>query len=505
MRHIFRSLLLLLLAVALRAQSVELTILHYNDLHAQNVPATVNATIDGVRQKVDAGGYAVLKAYVDRERAGRDNVLLLHAGDDFQGTPISSITKGRSQFELLELMQPDVMTLGNHEFDYGTENLRQLLPTVTFPIVSANLWDKTRGAPFVPRYRVLHRAGMAIGVIGLAPTELKTLTMRSNVEDLDVLDAAMVTRHTMHELATRFGVRFFIILSHMGLQGDSALAANVPDIDVIVGGHSHTLLRKPKTVNGALIVQAGAKGRWLGRLDLTVDAATGTVEKSWGQVIETFVKDITPDPVMHARVRELEAVVDSGLSEVIGELVTDWKRSGRDDESNIGNWQADVMRDFAQADIAFQNAGGIRKNLDAGPITLRDMWEISPFGNEFVTFTVTGAQLESMLRYQAEKTGEFCLVSGLRFTYDYDAPPARALTVEVAGMPVDPARTYTVVTNSYVGGQLHDVFGLPEAEIDVRPAGAAAVDRDVFIDYVRAQKRIDSRKDGRITLKGKRK
>lgn len=504
MRLFSRTIALLLLAVSLRAQTVELTILHYNDLHAQNVPSTVNVTIDGEKQKAEVGGYAVLKAYVDRERAGRENVLLLHAGDDFQGTPISSITKGRSQFELLELMQPDAMTLGNHEFDYGANNLRQLLPTVTFPIVSANLWDKSRGAPFVPRYRVLRRGGMPIGIIGLAPPELKTLTMRSNVEDLDVLDAAMVTRHTMNELSERFGVRFFVVLSHMGVEADSALAASVPDIDVIVGGHSHSLLRKPKKVNGALIVQAGSKSRWLGRLDVTVDAAKGTVEKSWGQVIETFVKDVTPDPVMHAKVRKLESVVDSGLSEVIGELVTDWER-GRDGESNIGNWQADVMRDFAKADIAFQNSGGIRKNLAAGPITLRDMWEISPFANEFVVFTVTGEQLLAMLRFQAEKTGEFCQVGGLRFTYDYDAPSQDALSVEVGGAPVDPARTYTVVTNSYVGGQLHDVFGLPEAEIEVRPAGSAAVDRDVFIDYVRAQKRIDSKKDGRITLKGKRK
>lgn len=504
MRIIQRTLALFLLAVSLQAQTVDLTILHYNDFHAQNVPTTMNITVDGVKQKADVGGYAVLKAYVNRERAGRENVLLLHAGDDFQGTPISSITKGRSQFELLELMQPDVMTLGNHEFDYGADNLRALFPTVTFPIVSANLWDKSRGAPFVPRYRVLRRAGMSIGVIGLAPPDLKTLTLRSNVADLDVLDAAMATRQTMHELAERFGVKFFVVLSHMGVENDEALAAAVDGIDVIVGGHSHSLLRKPRNVNGTLIVQAGSKGRWLGRLDLTVDTAAGTVTKSWGQVIETVTGAVTPDPVMLAKVRSLEAVVDSGLSEVIGELVTPWVR-GRDGESNVGSWQADVMRDFAQADIAFQNSGGIRKNLDAGPITLRDMWEISPFANEFVVFTVTGTQLLSMLHFQARETGEFCQVSGLRFTYDYDAPADRALTVEVNGAPVDPQRRYTVVTNSYVGGMLHDVFGLPEAEIEVRPAGSAAVDRDVFIDYVRQQKRIDSHTDGRITLKGQRK
>ncbi|MBE0643369.1 MAG: bifunctional metallophosphatase/5'-nucleotidase [Bacteroidetes bacterium] len=504
MPTITRFLALLLLAGSLHAQQVELTILHYNDFHAQNVPMSVNAEVNGERQKIPVGGYAALKAYVDRERKQHTNTILLHAGDDFQGTPISSITRGASQFELLELMQPDAMTLGNHEFDYGADNLRHLFPTVTFPIISANLWDKRMGTPFVPRYRILHRGGMTIGVIGLAPMDLKTLTMRSNVADLDVLDAAMTVRNTIHELEQRFGARFIVVLSHSGVEADSALAATVDGIDVIVGGHSHTPLWKPKKVNGALIVQAGSKGRWLGRLDLKVDAAKGTVDSSWGQLIETRVNDITPDPVMLAKVKEMEAVVDSGLSEVIGELLTDWVR-GHDGESNMGNWQADVMRDFAKADVAFQNSGGIRKNLSAGPITLRDMWEISPFANEFVTFTVNGEQLLGMLRYQATKTGEFCQVGGLRFTYDFDAAPENALTAEVNGEAVDPARIYTVVTNSYVGGHLYDVFGLPEAEIAVRPAGSAAVDRDVFIDYVRAQKRIDSKKDGRITLKGSRK
>jgi 2',3'-cyclic-nucleotide 2'-phosphodiesterase (5'-nucleotidase family) len=504
MRTITRFLALLLLTVSLQAQTVELTILHYNDFHAQNVPVNINATINGEKQKIAVGGYAAMKAYVQRERAQRPNVILLHAGDDFQGTPISSITKGRSQFELLELMQPDAMTLGNHEFDYGADNLRQLFPTASFPIISANLWDKKMGAPFVPRYRILQRGGMTIGVIGLAPEDLALLTMRSNVSDLDVLDPAMATRQTMHELEQRFGARFIVVLSHMGVEADSALAATVEGIDVIVGGHSHSALWKPKKVGGTLIVQAGSKGRWLGRLDMKVDAAKGTVDSSWEQLIETRIDDITPDPVMQAAVQKMESIVDSGLSEVIGELITDWQR-GREGESNIGNWQADVMRDFAHADIAFQNSGGIRKNLSAGPITLRDMWEISPFANEFVIFPVTGAQLLDMLRFQATKTGEFCQVSGLRFTYDFDAAQENALTAETSFGPVEPQRIYLVATNSYVGGHLHDVFGLPEAEITVSSAGSAAVDRDVFIDYVREQKRIDSKKDGRITIKGSRK
>jgi 5'-nucleotidase / UDP-sugar diphosphatase len=490
---------------AVAQQAVDITILHYNDFHAQNVPVSKTLSDEhGEKQKVQVGGSAALKAYVDGIRTTKDNVILLHAGDDVQGTPISSLTNGRSQFELLELIQPDAMTLGNHEFDHGTDNLRSLLSTVTFPIISANLWDKARGAPFVPRYRILRLRGASVGVIGLAPPDLPVLTMRENVRDLDVLDPAIAVRQAIDELGRNFNVNIIIVLSHMGLDADSALAEEVGDIDVIIGGHSHTVLAAPRRVNGTIIAQAGERGQWLGRIDASFDAATGVLLSHHGRLIPTRADLVIPDPVVAAKVAELEALVDAGLSEKIAVLENDWVRV-LDGECNIGNWQVDVMRDFAKADVAFQNIGGIRKDMQAGPLTLRDMWEISPFGNEFVTFTVTGAQLLDMLRYQARVSNEFCQVSGLRYRYDFTADADVALRADVAGNPIDSARTYLIATNSYVGGHLHDVFGLPERDIEVSPVLPAAVGRDVFIDYARRQGRISGSTEGRITIIGKRK
>jgi 5'-nucleotidase / UDP-sugar diphosphatase len=505
-RIILHALIIVLSALpAVAQQAVDITILHYNDFHAQNVP--VNMTIEdenGEKQKVQVGGSAVLKAYVDGIRATTSNVILLHAGDDVQGTPISSLTNGRSQFELLELMQPDAMTLGNHEFDHGTDNLRSLLTTVTFPIISANLWDKARGAPFVPRYRILRLRGISVGVIGLAPADLPALTMRENVRDLDVLDPAMAVRQAIKEIERNFNVNVIMVLSHMGLDADSALAEHVDGIDVIVGGHSHTVLETPRSVNGTIIAQAGYRGQWLGRIDASVDPVSGTIRTYQGRLIPTRTDAVVPDAVVAAKVAELEALVDAGLGEQIAVLEEDWIRIF-DGECSVGNWQTDVMRDFGKADIAFQNIGGIRKDMQKGPLTLRDMWEISPFGNEFVTFSVTGAQLLDMLRYQARSSNEFCQVSGVRYVYDFTADPDAALRAEVAGNPVDPARIYRIVTNGYVGGHLHDVFGLPERDIVISPVFPAAVDRDVFIDYARRQGRITGGIEGRITIIGKRK
>ncbi|MDH7516217.1 MAG: metallophosphatase, partial [Bacteroidota bacterium] len=236
---------------------VALTILHYNDFHSQNLPFSVTKSGTGeAKQTIQVGGAAALKAYADRYRHEKPNTLLLHAGDDFQGTPVCSITRGRSQCEILELIQPDAMTLGNHEFDYGREWLKTLLPLVTFPIVSANLFDSANGVPFVPRYRVIQRGGLTIGVIGLAPVDLHRLTLRENVRGIQVLETDTAVRRAMEDVRRHFGADVIIVLSHMGIEEDTALARRVPGIDLIVGGHSHTALFRPIRIGGTTVVQA---------------------------------------------------------------------------------------------------------------------------------------------------------------------------------------------------------------------------------------------------------
>lgn len=487
-----------------QAQKVPLTILHYNDFHAQNVPMKIPRTDSaGNRTVVEVGGSAYMKAYIDKFRKEAQNTIVLHAGDDFQGTPISSITKGKSQIELLELIQPDVMTIGNHEFDYGTQNLRQLFPRATISLVSANLFDKSIGAPFLPRYRVLNRGGISIGVIGLAPRDLKGLTLRENVKDLDVLDADQVVRQTIVELKRNFHVNLIVVLSHLGVEEDTALARAVPGIDVIVGGHSHTPLFKPIRIGNTYVVQAGSKGRWLGKLDLVYDMEKSAIVSGSGKLIETMNSGIIPDSIVAAKVAELESLVDAGLNEVIGTLETDWVPAHGPKESNVGNWQADVIRDFCKTDIAFQNNGGIRKGLPAGPITLRDMWEMNPFGNEFSTFSVTGSQLVTMLTTQAAKEREFCQVSGLKYMYDFSLPKEKALQIWVDGKPMESEKHYTVSTNTYVAGHLYDIFRLPEKDIEVRAMYPVELDRDVFIRRIKTQKRVSSVVEGRIIIRGK--
>jgi 5'-nucleotidase/UDP-sugar diphosphatase len=474
-----------------------LTILHWNDFHAQNVPfkVVVRDSISGRDSVYYVGGTATLLAYINQIKRNRKDVAVLNAGDDFQGTPISSITKGRSQIELMNIINPDAMTLGNHEFDYGLENLEKDLSLARFPVLNANIFDERNGRNFQKPYLVKMVGDVKVGIIGLIAPDLPILTTRESLKGLRMLDHVQVTRKYIAELRKQ-NVNLIIVLSHIGMDADEALADSVQAIDVIVGGHSHTPLFQPIKRKRTIICQAGSRGRWVGELDLKVDLAGDSVYQYSGKLVETAVGKVTPDPIAAAKVNELENSVDKELNEVIGTLEVDW-RTEHNHESNIGDWAADVMRAFAGTDISFANSGGFRKDLRAGNITVRDIWEIFPFNNDFVTFSVNGKTLRAMISWQADGKGEFMQVSGLRYTFDSSQPAGqKVLSIEVNGKPVDEDRVYSVVTNDYVGGHLHDFFGLTERDIKLTHLGI--VDHEVFVEAVKKQKRISSRVEGRI-------
>jgi 5'-nucleotidase/UDP-sugar diphosphatase len=474
-----------------------LTILHWNDLHSQNVPFKVVAR-DSIKKRDSVyyvGGAANLLGYINQLKDNRRDVVLLDAGDDFQGTPISTITKGRSQIELLNIIKPDAMTLGNHEFDYGLKNLEDDLHLARFPILNANIFDERNGKNFQEPYLVKTFGDVKVGIIGLIMPDLPILTMRENIKGLRILNDVQVVRKYIAELKKQ-GVNLIVVLSHIGVDADKALADSVRSIDVIIGGHSHTALFQPIKRNHTIICQAGTRGRWLGDLNLTVDLAGDSVYRYNGKLVETVVGNVPADSAAAAKVAELEGSIAGELNEVIGTLKVDW-RTKYNHESNIGDWAADVMREYAQTDIAFANSGGFRKNLYAGSITVRDIWEIFPFSNHFLTFQVSGKVLRRMIAWQVSRKVELMEVSGMRYKYNSSEPSGRrAVSIEVNGEPVDDGKMYSIVTNEYVAGHLHDFFGIPEKNIT--PIQLEKIDHDVFVEAVKKQKVISSRVEGRI-------
>lgn len=486
----------ILLTATLYSQEAAVTILHWNDFHSQNMPFQVRSRNRATNTDTTflVGGSATLASYLKKYSRGDSVTITLNAGDDFQGTPISTITKGASQITLLNLLKPTAFALGNHDFDYGRTSLTELLKTADFNVISANLIDTKTHKPFVKKYILTKSGGAIIAVIGLMTTELPTLSLPKNIAGLEVNDLAQTVNSLVPELKQQ-GADIIVALTHQGVMEDSLLAVQCPDLDVIVGGHSHTPLFKPKYLNGILIAQAGSRGRWLGRIDLKIDTQRDTVLSSSSELIECRTADITPDPVVAQTVDQLENLADKELNEVVAELTTDWKKSGSG-ESNIGNWISDAMRDYAKTDIAFQNSGGIRKEVLAGKLTVRDFWEISPFGNTLVTFTVPGSTLRSMIAHQVTVNDDFCQVSGMTIVYSMKNGEKVLHNIKVGKKLIDDKRNYSIVTNNYVAAQAKKYFGIDLPESSVTPLNV--IDRDILIEAARAQRKITSVVDHRI-------
>ena len=488
--------IVLFLISSLFAQQSQMTILHWNDFHSQNLPYQVKSKSKFTEKDTTffVSGSATLSSYLKKYKALSPNVLVLNAGDDFQGSPISTITKGKSQIDLMNMLNPDAMELGNHDFDYGRDRMSEYLKMVRFPMLGANIIDARTKQSYAKQYIIKQVGNIKVGVIGVMTPELTTLSIPENIKDFSITEMSKTINEIVPQLKKEH-VNLIVALTHAGVDFDSVLALSSPDIDVIVGGHSHTPLFRPKRVNGVLITQAGSRGRWLGKIDLTVDTEKDTIVKSYAELIECRTADIAPDTMVAAKVDELEKLAAQGLSEVIGELKSDWKKGGNG-ESNLGNWIADALRDYAKTDIAIQNSGGIRKELLAGKIVVRDLWEISPFGNVLETFTVDGTTLRKMMQHQLSISDDFCQVSGIKVVYRNVNGERVLHNLKVNNELVIDTKKYSIVTNNYVAAQSKKYFGIEIPAADIKQLNIA--DRDVLIEAVRKQKVIDSRIEGRI-------
>lgn len=481
-----KYILLLFLATAFLSceQTHELTIFHYNDFHSANLPTKVETDSSDFW----VGGIAELYSLYKTESSKVENRIFLNAGDDFQGSPVSEITKGESQIELLKLVRPDAFVLGNHEFDYGKEILSSYFDKVNFPVLCANVWDKDKGELFAPfPYTVLKSGDLKIGVIGLLAEDLLELVLKENNKGMKILPIVESARKYVNELKAG-GVNFIVALTHIGLEEDIQLAQSVPEIDVIIGGHSHTKVDTPIVENGVIICQAGSKGKFLGRLDLKIKE--GKVVSHKGALIKNSA--YKADEEIAAKVAEFESLVSEELSEVIATLETDWVRNWQG-ESNLGNWETDAIREKFGCDIAFMNSGGLRKNLLKGEVTIRDFWEINPFANTFVEFKVNGEGLRKLVEFQVSgKNREFLQLSGLSYTYS----GTEVKEILVNGEKPQAEKFYKIIVNNYVIGHFYKFFGLSPDKVEFRELGF--VDKGIFIEIAKEKKVLKSFVEGRV-------
>ncbi len=287
-----------------------------------------------------------------------------------------------------------------------------------------------------------------------------------------------------------------ILVSHMGVQKDKSIAKKVRGLELIIGGHSHTTIFKPIRIGNTLICQAGSNGKYIGKLDLFLDSKDKVLSYQ-NNLVQTLVDQVLPDTLVKNKIDELEKNLDINLDEKIGELETPWIRND-EGESNIGNFLADAMRSYAKVDVAFTNSGGIRKNLRAGSITVRDIWEIAPFSDRLVLIELTGEELLNILEKNCRKDIDLLQVSGVKYTFAPERPYGeRVIDVRVNNEKIMPYKKYKAVINDYILAQSKDFLGITQQNLKHKVL--PDLDRDVFIEQVKKSKVINSSVEGRIT------
>jgi 5'-nucleotidase len=508
----------------------ELNILHINDFHSRlesinATDSTCSAEDEG--KGVCFGGAARLLTAINQTRdalkAQNKNVILLNGGDNFQGSLFYTTYKGAAEAEALNAMKFDAMTVGNHEFDDSDDVLATFLDKIQFPVVTANVVPSAAakiGNRIKPSL-VLTVGGQKIGIVGAVTND--TAEIANPGPNITIADDVAKITEAVQGLKAQ-GVDKIIALTHVGYPRDLAMIAKIPDVDVVVGGHTHTLLSNvAKGAEGPYptwsdnpggykvpVVQAYQYSKYLGDIKIVFDD-NGVVKSAEGEPI-LMDKSITPDPAFLARVAELKKPIEDMKKKIVGasDAVIDGdRRVCRAKECSMGNLVADAMLDRTKGQgitIAIQNGGGLRASIDQGEVTQGEVVSVLPFQNTLATFQLTGADvvkaLENGVSQIDDGAGRFPQVAGLKYSFDKSKPAgAKVSDVQVKDgdkfVPIDPAKSYGVATNNFMraGGDGYAIF---------KTGGKNAYDygpdlADVTAEFVAAHNPYKPYTDGRIT------
>ena len=481
----------------------KLTILHSNDMHGDFLPKEK----DGKK----TGGISYLSGYIKKARAEGGNLLYVNAGDFFRGSVIDSEYKGLSTIELINLLAPDVVTVGNHEVDYGIAHLLFLEKCARFPIVNANLYIKSNHARLFDPYRIIEIDGIKIMFIGIITDEVLAATKAEPIigSFVDVWEAASQVGAIIDNYKTD-KIDLTVLLTHIGYEEDKKLAEILDPnwgVDLIIGSHSHTLLKNPKVINGIPIVQAGSGTSHIGRFDLEIDIDEHSVVKCDWRADEINEAIAEPDPVMESVLEVYRSEADEKYSRVLTVFSRQLTHPARNSETELGNLFADLMQQDSSFDIMLFGAGSIRGKKLGPVVTYKDLREILPFANAIYMMTVTGRQFKRMCRFyigESVRTGgssEFYDVSkGVKLVYD--AASDSLTECSLNGRPVLDDDRFKIALQEYHYNSFEKNFSVPLVEV-LRNGKARMVvtsDFSVYEEFLTTSSNLDAAVEGRITV-----
>ena len=458
-----------------------LTVLHTNDIHGHLEPFNYK----NFDEKV--GGAARLAGLINRIKSSNPNVLTLDAGDFAQGTLYFKIFNGKPGVEVLSASGYDAVEIGNHEFDKGLDTLETMISSpeaqstgvqsteVQFLCANLRFTKKPGLNNKIKPYIIKNYNGLRVGVIGVITPNLKALT--NNLENVEILDPTAVVKKITEEIDPKTDL--IIVLSHCGHDFDRDIAKSVKGIDVIIGGHSHTFMKKPDVVyNGhehVIVVQDGEFGVNLGRLDLKIkDDEIKSFNYKPVLLTAKISKDKNVDLIVDNYSKKLQ-IYDKKIIGVVSNEIVATRRELYCSFTTGGSLLTNAIKSkFKDIDVVLQNSGTIRTNrvLPAGNISMADVMELYPFENKIIIAEINGKTLKNILNYSAkelpEGDGKFLQSNGLEYTVKLGYKRNTVTKIKVNGAPLDENKYYKVAVNDFMfnGGDGYKYFKYAKSSVN---------------------------------------
>lgn len=515
MDHIKRRNLILLVAilfsavVSYQAQEKKLTILYSNDIHSHFEPQIV-PWADKTRK---IGGFANVATLVKREKATNKNAIYVDAGDWFAGPYVSSLTKGEAIIDAMNYLGLDAACVGNHEFDYGWQNAIDQFRKAKFPILNGNIFLKgTDKLHWNNPYLIKVVNGIRIGIIGLhGKFAFYDTTSAEMIGGVETRDEDIYLRKYVEELKGKTDL--IILLSHLGIPGTQSstgandvsrhhqaeikLAERVPGVDIMVTGHPHSGTPEPIISNGTIIVSTDAYTIELGKLDITYDVKKDKVTTYKNHYGFLFDDEVEDDPEMLKVIKKwndkLSVITDEKVTTATAPMTRSYS-----EESPMGNMIADAMLNaYPEYEFAVTNSGGLRQDIDAGPVTVGELISAFPFPNTIVQLEMKGSDMRQLFEHAAGLTNGILQVSkGVELVYDPSKPiGSRVVRILIKGAPLDDNRTYKILTSNFLadGG---DGFVIFKKALSYKRTGVEMLES--MIRFLKRSSTYEPKVEGRV-------
>ena len=480
----------------------KLTILHSNDLHGDFLAETIDKKL--------LGGASRLSGYVSKVRSEEENTLYVIAGDMFRGSVIDSEFKGISTIDIMNLLGPDVVSLGNHEVDYGIAHLVFLEKCAKFPIVNANLYVKTTKTRLFQAHKIFKVGGMKIMFIGILTQEIMANAKSDQLLGtfVDVEQAAAEVGKICNNYRTQ-DIDLTVLLTHIGFQADKRLAKLLDPkwgVDMIIGGHSHTLLKKAAEVNGVVIAQAGVGTDQIGRFDLEINTETNQIEKYKWRTVPIDAKHCPRDVALEQTILKYKKETDRKYGRLLTKFNRELTHPARNQETELGNLLADILQHNLGVDLVLLGSGSIRGEKLGPIIKYGDLVEIFPYDDDIYSVEMTGKQLEKVFAHLLRPAAflgetEYYQVSR-DWQVTYNKKAKKVVKVTYKGEPVVAEKKYTVALQKFHFNNIKDFLGVELKEVEInrkaRVISTSAV--DIFDEYLTLNTHLDAKVEGRYNF-----